>query len=63
MDEDLDIQLSFLVIIRGKAAAVFIEGPLALDEVLGGERGVINSNLIFLNGSLVHFMPLGNDIP
>lgn len=57
--KDFDIQLSFLVIIRGKAAAVFIEGPLALD----GGRGVINSNLIFLKGSLVHFIPLGNDIP
>jgi hypothetical protein len=63
LGKDFDIQLSFLVIIRGKAAAVFIEGPLALDEVLCGERGVINSNLIFLKGSLVHFIPLGNDIP
>ena len=40
--KDFDIQLSFLVIIRGKAAVVFIEGPLALDGVLGGQRGVIN---------------------
>ena len=44
--KDFEIQLSFLVITRGEGAAVFIEGPLALDEVLGGERGVIISYFV-----------------